>query len=77
MTVHTVWMYWPEDDAIELHGALDDHVLAENYDAYADMLEAAYGKVGREHVREIKIEVDWDEVCAAFEPRKIEGMVKP
>lgn len=75
MTLHTVWMYWADDDAIELHGALDDHLVADNYDAYAELVEAAARKVGRENIREIKLEVNWSEVCAAFEPPKIEGTV--
>lgn len=75
MTLHTVWMHWTDDDAIELHGALDDHLVADNHDAYEEMVEAAARKVGRENVREVKVDVDWADICAAFEPAKVEGTV--
>jgi hypothetical protein len=76
MILHTVWMYWPSDDAIELAGAIDDLTFEANPDAYVHLYESACNRVGTADVREIKVDVDWNAVCLAFEPPKIEGQVK-
>jgi hypothetical protein len=75
-TLHTIWIYWPEDDAIELHGALDTHAWDVNPDLYQEMLIDAGAKVGPENVRQVKVEVPWDAIVAAFEPPKVEGTVQ-
>jgi hypothetical protein len=46
-TLHTIWIYWPADDAIELHGAVDDNVWDVNPELYEEMLADAASKVGR------------------------------
>lgn len=75
-TLHTVWIYWPEDDAIELHGAVDDNLWDINPDYYEKMLADAAAKVGVENVRQVKVEVEWDDIVAAFEPPKVNGTVR-
>jgi hypothetical protein len=74
-TLHTVWMLWPHEDVLELHGALDDFTYEENPAAFTALVEGARSKVGPENVRVINVEVDWAQVCAAFEIPKIEGTV--
>jgi hypothetical protein len=75
MTLHTVWMYWPGDDAIELCGALDDHTVAENHDAWVKLMDEAAGRVGPENVRAIRVEVNWADICRPFETPVVEGTV--
>lgn len=73
-TMHTIWIYWPDDDAIELHAAIDQYVIDNNLDAYWSELADAENKVGPRNVRQIKIDVDWHEVCAAFETPQISAI---
>jgi hypothetical protein len=75
-TLHTIWTYWPEDDAIELHGAVDNNVWDVTPELYEEMLADAASKVGVENVRQVKVEVPWDAIVAAFEPPKVEGTVQ-
>jgi hypothetical protein len=39
-TLHTIWTYWPEDDAIELHGAVDNNVWDVTPELYEEMRDA-------------------------------------
>lgn len=73
--LHTVWMYWTGEDALELHGAVDDNTHADNPSVLDGLITEAGEKVGAEHVRVIQVEVDWKEICDVFETPKIEGAV--
>lgn len=74
--LYTVWIYWADDDAIEMHGAVDQHLRDANPGYYQEMVAEARAKVGGENVREVRVEVDWMEIVAAFEGSVIDGSVK-
>jgi hypothetical protein len=55
---------------------VDNNVWDVTPELYEEMLADAASKVGVENVRQVKVDVPWDAIVAAFEPPKVEGTVQ-
>lgn len=68
MKLHTIWGYYPDDDAIELHSAVDQYTQENNWDFYAKQVAEARERFGAENVREVTVEVPWKPIHTSFDP---------
>jgi hypothetical protein len=73
MELWTIWGYWPEDDAVELHAAVDQYTEENNREHYEKLLSEAQEKYGKENVRVALVRVPWTPIHEMFDPAQVEA----
>lgn len=70
----TIWGYWPDDDAVELHAAIDSYTEANNREHYEKLLREARERFGAENVRVALIKVPWEPIHTMFDAGRTEAV---
>jgi hypothetical protein len=73
VTLWTVWGYWPSEDAVELHAAIDEYTWDGNPEHWAELIAAAEKRFGVENVRVAKVRIPWTPIVEMFEPPQLEA----